>query len=79
MTDDNRQLRVEILIQQKKFAEAEKILKGLLSEDSGNIQYLSLLSEVYCSRTSLMRQKASLIMQSGYRPIRLFCSTSDQE
>lgn len=47
MTEDNRLSKVEILIQQKKFGEAEKLLSDLLAEDSNNIHFLSLLSEVY--------------------------------
>lgn len=47
MIEDNRLSKVEILIQHKKFAEAEKILSDLLSEDSNNIHFLSLLAEVY--------------------------------
>lgn len=46
MTEDYRLSKVEILIQQKKFAEAEKILSDLLTEDSNNIYFLSLLAEV---------------------------------
>jgi len=46
MADDHRLSKVGILIQQKKFAEAERILKDLLAEDSNDIQYLTLLSEV---------------------------------
>jgi tetratricopeptide (TPR) repeat protein len=44
--DDNRLSKVGILIQQKKFAEAEKILSDLLVNDSNNAYYLSLLAEV---------------------------------
>lgn len=47
MTEDNRLSKVEILIQQKKFGEAEKLLSDLLTEDSNNIHFLSLLAEVY--------------------------------
>lgn len=47
MQDDNRLSRVDILFQQKKYAEAERILKDLLQEDSNNIHILSLLAEVY--------------------------------
>lgn len=68
MTDDNRQLRVEILIQQKKFADAEKILKGLLSEDSGNIQYLSLLSEVYLQQNKSDEAKSIIDHAIGISP-----------
>lgn len=46
MAEDNRLSKVEILIQQKKFAEAEKILSGLLGGESNNIHFLSLLAEV---------------------------------
>ncbi|HPN69365.1 MAG TPA: hypothetical protein PLZ32_07595 [Saprospiraceae bacterium] len=47
MTEDHRLSKVEILIQQKKFQEAEKILSDLLTGDSNNIHYLTLLAEVY--------------------------------
>jgi tetratricopeptide (TPR) repeat protein len=46
MTEDNRLSKVEILIQQKKFADAEKILSNLLTGEPNNIHYLSLLAEV---------------------------------
>lgn len=46
MTEDKRLSKVDILIQQKKFAEAERILSDLLGEDSNNIHLLSLLAEV---------------------------------
>lgn len=46
MTDDNRTQMVEFLFQQKKFAEAEKVLKDLLSENPNNVEYFSLLAEV---------------------------------
>jgi tetratricopeptide (TPR) repeat protein len=46
VTEDIRLSKVEILIQQKKFAEAEKVLSDLLSDDSNNIHFLSLLAEV---------------------------------
>ncbi len=47
MNEDYRLSKVEILFQQKKFKEAEKVLSDLLSEDSNNIHYLSLLAEIY--------------------------------
>lgn len=46
MREDNRLSKVEILIQQKKFSAAEKLLSDLLREDSNNIHFLSLLAEV---------------------------------
>lgn len=44
--EDNRLSKVHILIQQKKYAEAERILKDLLATDSSNIEFLCLLAEV---------------------------------
>ncbi|MDA3613890.1 tetratricopeptide repeat protein [Polluticaenibacter yanchengensis] len=46
MTGDNRLSKVEILFQQKKYTEAEKILQDLLREDAGNIDLLYMLAEV---------------------------------
>lgn len=46
MTADNRLSKVDILIQQKKFAEAEQVLRTLLAEDAYNVHYLALLAEV---------------------------------
>lgn len=46
MTEDNRLSKARFLIQQKKFQEAERILSDLLSADSNNIHFLSLLAEV---------------------------------
>jgi len=46
MSEDIRFARIEILIQQKKFAEAERNLSALLREDPNNIHFLSLLAEV---------------------------------
>lgn len=46
MTEDNRLSRAEVLIEQKKYADAEKILTNLLAEYSDNIHFLSLLAEV---------------------------------
>lgn len=47
MTADPRVQKVHILIQQQKFAEAEKILADLLTGEANNIHYLSLLAEVF--------------------------------
>ncbi len=46
MSEDYRLSKIEILLQQKKYNEAERILKDLLAEDSNNIHFLSLLAEV---------------------------------
>lgn len=44
--EDNRIAKVHILIQQQKYAEAERILKDLLTVDANNIHFLTLLAEV---------------------------------
>lgn len=46
MSDDNRLARVQILFQQSKFAEAEKVLKDMLAGDPYNTHFLALLAEV---------------------------------
>ena len=46
MTEDHQLSKVSILIQQKKYTEAEKVLKDLLAADANNIYLLSLLAEV---------------------------------
>jgi len=46
MTEDFRLSKVQILIQQKKFKEAEKILSDLLTADPNNTLLLSFLAEV---------------------------------
>ncbi|MFK7756857.1 MAG: tetratricopeptide repeat protein [Flavobacteriales bacterium] len=46
MSEDHRTARIEILIEQKRYVEAENILKDLLSGDSNNSYYLYLLAEV---------------------------------
>jgi tetratricopeptide (TPR) repeat protein len=53
MAEDNRLSKVEILIQQKKFAQAESILSELLRESSNDIHFLSLLAEVYLQQEKL--------------------------
>ncbi|MER2996871.1 tetratricopeptide repeat protein [Pontibacter populi] len=45
MVEDYRLSKVDILFEQKKYAEAERLLRDLLAEDVNNIHYLSLLAE----------------------------------
>lgn len=45
--EDFRISKVEILIQQNKYTEAQKILSDLLTEEPNNIQYLSLMAQVF--------------------------------
>lgn len=63
MTEDNRLSKVEILIQQKKFGEAEKLLSDLLTEDSNNIHFLSLLAEVFLQQDKF--ENANSIIESA--------------
>lgn len=53
MTEDFGLSKVEILIQQQKYAEAQRILSDLLSEDPNNIHFLSLLAEVYLQQDNI--------------------------
>lgn len=63
MIEDNRLSKVEILIQQKKFIEAEKLLSDLLSEDSNNIHFLSLLAEVNLQQNKF--ENANIIIENA--------------
>ncbi len=64
MTEDHRLSKVEILIQQKKFQEAEKILSDLLTGDSNNIHYLTLLAEVYLQQDKF--ENANIIIENAF-------------
>ena len=68
MTEDNRLSKVEILIQQKKFAEAEKILADLIAQDSGNIYLLSLLSEVHLQQDNFDTASSIIDQAIGLSP-----------
>ncbi|GAO42522.1 tetratricopeptide repeat protein [Flavihumibacter petaseus] len=46
MSTDLTLSRIDILLQQQRFADAEKELRDLLATDANNIQYLGLLAEV---------------------------------
>lgn len=50
---ENQISRVEILIQHKKYPEAERILKDLLRTEPGNVYYLTLLAEVNLQQGNL--------------------------
>jgi tetratricopeptide (TPR) repeat protein len=47
MTPDPRLSKVNILLQHKRYEEAGRLLKDLLSQDASNVHYLSMLAEVY--------------------------------
>ena len=63
MTKDIRLSKVSILIQQEKYREAEHLLSDLLTEDSTNSHYLSLLSEVYLQQEEF--EKALQIVENA--------------
>jgi tetratricopeptide (TPR) repeat protein len=63
MIEDKRLSRVELLVQQKRYAEAEKILKDLLSQDSGNVYSLALLAEVHLQQDKF--ESANQIIDSA--------------
>lgn len=68
MTEDNRLSKVEILIQQKKFGEAEKLLSDLLTEDSNNIHFLSLLAEVFLQQDKFENANSMIENAIGLSP-----------
>jgi tetratricopeptide (TPR) repeat protein len=68
MTEDNRLSKVEILIDQKKFSEAEKVLSDLLSTDSNNIHFLSLLAEVNLQQNKFDRALLIIDQAIGLAP-----------
>lgn len=72
MTEDHRLSKVEILLQQQKYADAQRILSDLLSEDPNNIHFLSLLAEVYLQQdnfdtaTTIINNAIGLSPDSSY-------------
>jgi tetratricopeptide (TPR) repeat protein len=72
MVEDYRLSKVEILFEQKKYAEAERILKDLLSQDVNNIYYLSLLAEA-----NLQQDKADTAKEIVENAIGLSPGTSN--
>lgn len=63
MINNSQLSRIEILIQQRRYDDAEKSLKDLLTADSSNTIALSLLSEVYL-QTEKNEEALSLIQQA---------------
>lgn len=57
MTEDNRLSKASILIQQKRYTEADSFLKDLLSENPNDVQVMSLLADV---SLKLDRKEAAL-------------------
>lgn len=55
---DNRLNKVEILLQQRRYQEAEQMLRNLLATDTNNVVYLSLLGETYYMQDKLEDAKS---------------------
>lgn len=68
MTEHHRISKVEILIEQKKFDEAERILSDLLTENPNNLVYLSLLAEAYFQQDKYEDAKAIINNAVGLYP-----------
>ena len=66
--EDNRLSKVEVLIDQKRFAEAEKILSDLLHEDPNNISFLSLLAETNLQQDKFDRANSVIDNAIGLSP-----------
>ena len=68
MTGDYRLSKVNILIQQKKYPEAEKILNELLSAEPHSISYLTLLAEVNLHQDKFDSAKNTINTAIGSSP-----------
>jgi tetratricopeptide (TPR) repeat protein len=68
MIEHGRLLKVEILIQQKKFFEAEKILKDLLYADPNNVDLLSLYAELNLQQDKLDAARSIIDNAIGLSP-----------
>lgn len=72
MSEEFKLSKVEILIQQKRFAEAEGVLMDLLAGDPNNVRFLSLMAEVklqqdqYEEANSIIGQAIGLAPDSSY-------------
>lgn len=66
--EDNRLSKVDILIQNKRFGEAEKVLNELLSKDSNNIHFLSLLAEVHFQQNKFETATRIILNAIGISP-----------
>lgn len=65
---DPRLSKVTILIQQKKYAEAEQLLKDFLSTDASNVSYLTLLAEVNLQQNKLDNARSIISNAIGISP-----------
>ena len=60
--------RVEILIQQGKYPEAERMLKDLLAMDAGNLHYQCLLAEVFLAQDKTEEANTIISNAIGMNP-----------
>jgi tetratricopeptide (TPR) repeat protein len=68
MTQDHKLEKVEILLNQKKYAEAENILIELLNQDPNNIGYLALLAEVNLQQDNYIKASEIINNSIGLSP-----------
>jgi tetratricopeptide (TPR) repeat protein len=68
MSEDNRSTKVEILIKQNKYEEAEKILAELLNEDPNNVHFLYLLAEVNLQQDQFDKAESIINYAIGLSP-----------
>ncbi len=68
MSEDFRISKVEILIQQNRFAEAEKMLGNLLTDEPNNMYYLALFSEVNLQQEKFDTAKSVIESAIGIWP-----------
>tara|TARA_R110002050_G_scaffold191297_2_gene326048 strand:+ start:1756 stop:3012 length:1257 start_codon:yes stop_codon:yes gene_type:complete len=68
MTEDPIVSRLEILLQQDRLSDAEKVLKELLSEDPNNIDFLRLLAELKLQQDQSERALSIVDQAIGLAP-----------
>lgn len=68
MTGDNRLSKVDILVHQKRYPEAENILKVLLSAEPHSIHFLSLLAEVNLQQDKFATASSIIDQAIGQSP-----------
>lgn len=65
---DNRLNKVQILLQQRRYEEAEQMLRNLLATDTTNVVYLSLLGETYYMQDKFEEARAIAHQAIGLAP-----------
>jgi len=68
MTEDNRLSKIEILFQQQRYTEAEKILADMLREDADNAHYMALLAEAQLFQNEFNKAYSLINQAIGLAP-----------